>query len=241
MGCMEFIIPLLLLAVSGLVVWGFIAFLGKSTGTNNADATAGARGKPALFDRMSEDGAVAAANRLDEDTHTKVYRYLAVGQLAQAAEVYHKATGVGRIEAFVDVQALYQFPQEHGDEAQENSDDAPLEDVAGSDPFIPAGHDAEQEVTDLTVPAEWLEQVEDTPQPQQFEVQISRESETITMSSDDLPPWIRDQIEAMVRDERLDDAAETLTEHTVLEQHEAQDLIKIIAQQIHTTDDDGKE
>ena len=234
MGGMEFIIPLLLLAVSGLAVWAFIAFLGKSSGTSNTNATAGARGKPALFDRMSEEGAVAAANRLDEDTHNKVYRYLAVGQLAQAAEVYHKATGVGRIEAFVDVQALYQFPQEHGDEA-------PLEDVAGSDPFVPAGDDVEQEVTDLTVPAEWLEQVDDTPQPQQFEVQISRESETISMSSEDLPPWIRDQIEAMVRDDRLDDAAETLTEHTVLEENEAQDLIKIIAQQIHTTDDDGKE
>ena len=43
----------------------------------------------------------------------------------------------------------------------------------------------------------------------------------------------------MVRDDQLDDAAETLTDHTVLEPAEAQDLIKIIAQQIHTTDDEG--
>ena len=45
----------------------------------------------------------------------------------------------------------------------------------------------------------------------------------------------------MVRDERLDDAAETLTEHTVLQQTEAQDLIKVIAQQIHAADDDSTE
>ncbi|HIY86484.1 MAG TPA: hypothetical protein H9822_08565 [Candidatus Yaniella excrementavium] len=230
---MEFIIPLLLLAVSALLVWGLIAFLGRSSGLQNESA--GSRGKsPALFDRMSEEGASAAARRLDEESHNKVYRYLAVGQLAQAADVYHKATGVGRIEAFVDVQALYQFPQEHVAESDES---VPLEDVAGSDPFIPAD---EQEVTDLTVPDEWLELSAPAKQ-QRFEVQISRESETISMSSEELPPWIRDQIEAMVRDERLDDAAETLTEHTVLQQTEAQDLIKVIAQQIHAADDDSKE
>lgn len=234
MGRMEFIIPLLLLVVSALFVWGLIAFLGRSSGLK--DTNAGSRSKsPALFDRMSEEGASAAAQRLDEDTHNKVYRYLAVGQLAQAAEVYHKATGVGRIEAFVDVQALYQFPQEHAADPAE--DPVPLDDVAGSDPFIPAD---EQRVTDLTVPDEWLELSEPSKQ-QRFEVQISRESETISMSSEELPPWIRDQIEAMVRDDRLDDAAETLTEHTVLEQTEAQDLVKIIAQQIHATDDDSTE
>src|SRR5699024_344613 len=205
----------------------------RSSGVSATNTNAGSRGKsPALFDRMSEEGAAAAAQRLNEDTHNKVYRYLAVGQLAQAAEVYHKATGVGRIEAFVDVQALYQFPQEHAAQTEES---VPLEDVAGSDPFVPAD---EQEVTDLTVPDEWLELSESAKQ-QRFEVQINRDSETISMSSEELPPWIRDQIEAMVRDDRLDDAAETLTEHTVLEQTEAQDLIKIIAQQIHTTDDEG--
>lgn len=224
MVVMEFIIPLLLLAVSALFVWGLIVFLGRSAGVQKKPV-----GKsPALFDRMSEDGAAAAAQRLDEESHTQVYRHLAVGQLAQAAEVYHKATGVGRIEAFVDVQALYQFPQQH--------DQVPVEDVAGTDPFVPEDV-AEQEVTDLTVPSEWLDQSE--PKPQRFEVQIERESETISMSSEELPPWIRDQIEAMVRDDQLDDAAETLTEHTVLESAEAQDLIKIIAQQIHTTDDEG--
>ncbi|MDN6639060.1 MAG: hypothetical protein L0L05_12130, partial [Yaniella sp.] len=91
-----------------------------------------------------------------------------------------------------------------------------------------------------TVPDEWLELSEPAKQ-QRFEVQINRDSETISMSSEELPPWIRDQIEAMVRDDRLDDAAETLIEHTVLEQTEAQDLIKIIAQQIHATDDDSTE
>jgi len=238
MGDMEFIIPLLLLAVSALLVWGLIAFLGRSAGLTNKANTkpaASPRGKsPALFDRMSEEGAVAAAARLDEDTHNKVYRYLAVGQLAQAAEVYHRATGVGRIEAFVDVQALYQFPQEHNIQA-------PLEDVAGTDPFVPNEHDADQQVTDLTIPAEWVEEVSELPKPQRFEIQVHRGDETISMSSEDLAPWIRDQIEAMVRDERLDDAAETLTEHTVLDSAEAKDLIKLIAQQIHATEDDGKD
>src|SRR5690625_1488940 len=232
---MEFIIPLLLIAVSALLVWGIVAFLGRSSGQNNKSTAAKSRGKsPALFDRMSEEGAAAAAQRLDEDTHNKVYRYLAVGQMAQAAEIYHRATGVGRIEAFVDVQALYQFPQEHG--AQQPP---PLEDVAGTDPFVPEDDDADTQLTDLTVPDEWLEQVAETPKPQRFEIQIHRQDETITMSSEDLPPWIRDQIEAMVRDDRLDDAAEALTEHTVLELTEAQDLIKIIAQQIHAADEDG--
>lgn len=232
MGGMEFIIPLLLLVVSALLVWGLVKFLGRAA--TQQSTTANPRGKsPALFDRMSEQGAAAAAQRLDEDTHNKVYRYLAVGQMAQAAEIYHRATGVGRIEAFVDVQAMYQFPQEHG--VQE----APLEDVAGTDPFIPESDDADEAVTDLTIPDEWLEQIDETPKPQRFEIQIHRQDETITMSSDDLPPWIRDQIEAMVRDDRLDDAAEALTEHTALEQAEAEDLIKILAQQIHAADEDG--
>lgn len=231
---MEFIIPLLLLVVSALLVWGLIAFLGRSS--KNQSSTTSPRGKsPALFDRMSEAGAAAAAQRLDEDTHNKVYRYLAVGQMAQAAEIYHRATGVGRIEAFVDVQALYQFPQEHG--VQE----PPLEDVAGTDPFIPDTDDQDTQLTDLTIPEEWLEQVAETPKPQRFEIQIHRQDETVTMSSEDLPPWIRDQIEAMVRDDRLDDAAEALTEHTALEAAEAEDLIKIIARQIHAADDEGKE
>ncbi len=231
---MEFIIPLLLLAVSTLFVWGLVAFLGRSSKTADKSTPASPRGKsPALFDRMSEAGAAAAAQRLDEDTHNKVYRYLAVGQMAQAAEIYHRATGVGRIEAFVDVQALHQFPQEHG------AHQAPLEDVAGTDPFVPDTEDAETELTDLTVPDEWVEQVAEIPKPQRFEIQIHREDETITMSSEDLPPWIRDQIEAMVRDERLDDAAEALTEHTVLEPAEAHDLIKILARQIHAADEDG--
>ncbi|MDR7347744.1 hypothetical protein [Enteractinococcus fodinae] len=231
---MEFIIPLLLLVVSALLVWGLVAFLGRSSKAQSS--TASPRGKsPALFDRMSEAGAAAAAQRLDEDTHNKVYRYLAVGQMAQAAEIYHRATGVGRIEAFVDVQALYQFPQEHG--AQE----PPLEEVAGTDPFIPETDDQDTQLTDLTIPDEWLEQVAETPKPQRFEIQIHRQDETVTMSSEDLPPWIRDQIEAMVRDERLDDAAEALTEHTALEAAEAEDLIKIIARQIHATDDEGKD
>lgn len=231
---MEFIIPLLLLAVSTLFVWGLVAFLGRSSKTADKSTPASPRGKPpALFDRMSEAGAAAAAQRLDEDTHNKVYRYLAVGQMAQAAEIYHRATGVGRIEAFVDVQALHQFPQEYG------AHQAPLEDVAGTDPFVPDTEDAETELTDLTVPDEWVEQVAEIPKPQRFEIQIHREDETITMSSEDLPPWIRDQIEAMVRDERLDDAAEALTEHTVLEPAEAHDLIKILARQIHAADEDG--
>lgn len=234
---MEFIIPLLLLVASALLVWGVIAFFSRSSNSENKKALAASSGgkSPALFDRMSEAGAAAAARRLDEDTHNKVYRYLAVGQMAQAAEVYHRATGVGRIEAFVDVQALYQFPQEHG--AQEPE----YEEVAGTDPFVPEDDDADEQLTDLTVPDEWVEQVAETPKPQRFEIQIHRQDETITMSSEDLPPWIRDQIEAMVRDERLDDAAEALTEHTVLEPAEAEDLIKIIAQQIHAADEDGND
>lgn len=234
---MEFIIPLLLLVVSALLVWGFISFLGRASQQTQRAQPATAKSKsPALFDRMSEEGAVAAAQRLDEDTHNKVYRYLAVGQLAQAAEIYHRATGVGRIESFVDVQALYQFPQEHGAQPQ-----PPLEEVAGTDPFIPDEDDDAEQLTDLTVPTEWLEESTELPKPQRFEIQIHRGEETVSMSSEDLPPWIRDQIEAMVRDQRLDDAAETLTEHTVLEPHEAHDLIQIIAKQIHAAEEDGKE
>src|SRR5699024_5980591 len=143
MVVMEFIIPLLLIAVSALFIWGLIAFLGRSAGVQKKPV-----GKsPALFDRMSEDDAAAAAQRLDEEAHAQVYRHLAVGRLAQAAEVYHKAAGVGRFEAFVDVHALYQFPQQPGA--------TPVEDAAGSDPFVPDDV-AEQEVTDLTAPEECL-------------------------------------------------------------------------------------
>ncbi|AXR74144.1 hypothetical protein DCC27_007385 [Auritidibacter sp. NML130574] len=120
----------------------------------------------------------------------------------------------------------------------DDSDGATSADQAGSEQS-PATEDGEQELTNLTVPVEWENEDFSTPEPRGFQVEVMRDNGTVQLSSEDLPPWLRDQLRAMVRDHRIDEAAQTLSEHTMLTVPEAMDLMQILSQQDNNPQDDA--
>lgn len=79
---------------------------------------------------------------------------------------------------------------------------------------------------DLMVPAEWS--AEPAPEDRPFEVEVMRGDATVHLSSRDLPPWLRDQLSAMMRDGNLETAAVQLSTHTELSVPEAFELLRRI-------------
>lgn len=199
-----------------------------------------------LSDRVSLEAAMEASSRLDQKTHREVYRKIAAGRATEAAVLYREATGKGAMDAMFDVQALAAYPQEwtavakkkresahQMPQAQQKTDlpkpEAPKEDIS-------TGVDSGQmDLTNLTVPTEWTQAkpVQDQP----FQAEVIRDDITVRLSSDDLPEWLRDQIFAMVRDAKVEDAAELLAENSVLNVHEALDLLKVIAEEQNRPDE----
>lgn len=80
------------------------------------------------------------------------------------------------------------------------------------------------ELTTLTVPAEWTAAPAEEEFP--FEVEVMRGTESVRLSSQDLPPWLRDQLSAMVRDGNLESAAVQLSSHSELSVPEAYELLR---------------
>ena len=80
------------------------------------------------------------------------------------------------------------------------------------------------ELTTLTVPAEWTAAPAEEELP--FEVEVMRGTESVRLSSQDLPPWLRDQLSAMVRDGNLESAAVQLSSHSELSVPEAYELLR---------------
>ncbi|QCU78828.1 hypothetical protein E7744_12310 [Citricoccus sp. SGAir0253] len=85
---------------------------------------------------------------------------------------------------------------------------------------------AEPEATSLVVPQDWL--TEDLPADRPFELEVVRDETTVRVSSSDLPPFLRDQLTAMVRDGRVEEAALELSAHTVLTEDEALQFLRIL-------------
>ena len=79
-------------------------------------------------------------------------------------------------------------------------------------------------LTTLTVPAEWSAAPTEEEPP--FEVEVMRGMESVRLSSQDLPPWLRDQLSAMVRDGNLESAAVQLSSHSELSVPEAYELLR---------------
>ncbi|XNZ00372.1 hypothetical protein ACL90Y_11700 [Micrococcus luteus] len=78
----------------------------------------------------------------------------------------------------------------------------------------------------LMVPAEWS--AEPAPEDRPFAVEVMRGDGTVHLSSRDLPPWLRDQLAAMMRDGNLETAAVQLSTHTELSVPEAFELLRRI-------------
>ncbi|MGO1884097.1 MAG: hypothetical protein ACTH3G_01840 [Citricoccus sp.] len=89
---------------------------------------------------------------------------------------------------------------------------------------VPPGDIAD--ATDLVVPEDWLG--ERLPADRPFELEVVRDETTVRVSSDDLPPFLRDQLTALVRDGRVEDAALELSAHTVLTAEEALQFLHIL-------------
>ena len=81
-------------------------------------------------------------------------------------------------------------------------------------------------VPDLMVPADWS--AEPAPEDRPFEVEVMRGDGAVHLSSRDLPPWLRDQLSAMMRDGNLETAAVQLSTHTELSVPEAFELLRRI-------------
>ena len=97
---------------------------------------------------------------------------------------------------------------------------------------VPPGDIAD--ATDLVVPQDWVDG--QLPADRPFELEVVRDETTVRVSSDDLPPFLRDQLTAMVRDGRVEDAALELSAHTVLTAEEALQFLHILQREQGTDD-----
>lgn len=246
---MEYVVPLLILAVVALIAVGvgvLVSRASKRAGSAGSNGSAAPRKRRGLANRVSAEAAAEASARLDQETHREVYRRIAAGQAAEAAVLYRNATGLGTMDAMFDVQSLASFPQQWNpapvadvaDIADENTADQPapkpIQDPMVA-PSVVEKRESTPEVTDLTVPDDWQSEEPSADQP--FHVEVVRPEGTVQLSSDELPAWLKDQITALVRDQRVEEAASMLAEHTLLTDNESLDLLRIIAQEQGKQDD----
>ncbi|WP_313818254.1 hypothetical protein [Citricoccus sp.] len=222
---MEYLVPVLILVVVAVLVGGGAWVLSRrsTTGSSSAGTSSGKSGqrprRGSLAGRISSENAKVASNRMDQAAHREVYRLIAAGRTAEAVTAYRRSTGLGTFEAMMDIQALATYPQMWTKPAP--AAESPAE---GPDNRVPAADIAD--ATDLVVPEDWLE--ESLPADRPFELEVVRDETTVRVSSDDLPPYLRDQLTALVRDGRVEDAALELSAHTVLTAEEALQFLHIL-------------
>lgn len=250
---MEYLIPLLIIVLVAVLVGGG-AWLHSRRSSAGGGQTSGRTGAPrrgSLAGRVSADSARAASTRLDQDTHREVYRLIAAGRTAEAITAYRRTTGAGTFEAMMDVQALATYPQiwakptaggtpasttpagppaADGPGPDGAGTEAPGRDTGSPEKTGLAGHRVPHgdiaDGTDLVVPEDWLG--DRLPADRPFELEVVRDETTVRVSSDDLPPFLRDQLTALVRDGRVEDAALELSAHTVLTAEEALQFLHIL-------------
>ncbi|GAA1146992.1 hypothetical protein [Nesterenkonia lutea] len=88
-----------------------------------------------------------------------------------------------------------------------------------------SGFDPEDE---LTIPEDWGTEEEEMAG---FHLEVQRGEEKITLSHDDLEPWVHDQLYALLRDDLVDDAAELLSAHSPLTTEEARKFLVVFKNQ----------
>lgn len=87
-----------------------------------------------------------------------------------------------------------------------------------------SGFDPDQE---LTIPEEWAVEDEQTG----FHLEVQRGEEKITLSHEDLEPWVHDQLYALLRDDHVDQAAELLAANSPLTPEEAHRFLVVFRNQ----------
>lgn len=113
-------------------------------------------------------------------------------------------------------------PEARSEETPKDEDEV---DARARELLEQSGFDAEQE---LTVPEGWTQ--EDDEQAG-FHLEVQRGDEKITLSHDDLEPWVHDQLYALLRDDHVDEAAELLAEHSPLTTDEAHRFLVVFKDQ----------
>ncbi|TLP97071.1 hypothetical protein FEF26_08190 [Nesterenkonia salmonea] len=87
-----------------------------------------------------------------------------------------------------------------------------------------SGFDPDQE---LTIPEEWASEDEQAG----FHLEVQRGDEKITLSHDDLEPWVHDQLYALLRDDHVDQAADLLAANSPLTTEEAHRFLVVFKNQ----------
>jgi hypothetical protein len=254
---MEYLVPALIVVVVGAVVGGGAWWLSRRASSTTPDSGARERrgGRRTLAGRVSSESARVASNRLDQESHREIYRLIAAGRTSDAVMAYRQSTGLGTFESMLDVQALATYPQmwvrpgsgpgtgagprsepQAGSQPTPGTGPTPAH-APGPEPQespeqgLPAGPrdlgaDVAPDTTNLVVPQDWLN--ESLPADRPFELEVVRDETTVRVSSADLPPFLRDQLTAMVRDGRVEEAALELSAHTVLTAEEALQFLQIL-------------
>lgn len=81
---------------------------------------------------------------------------------------------------------------------------------------------------ELTIPEEWAASDEDQAG---FHLEVERAGEKITLSHEDLEPWVHDQLYALLRDDHVDEAAQLLADHSPLTREEAHRFLTVFKNQ----------
>jgi hypothetical protein len=246
---MEYLVPALIVVVVGGIVGGGAWWLSRRASSATPGSAAlgeRRRGKRSLAGRVSSDSARVASGRLDQESHREIYRLIAAGRTSDAVMAYRQSTGLGTFESMLDVQALATYPQMwvrptpapapgQGTQPQVSPEQGRPPGPQEPGPQEPgpqepgpqeAGAEGEPDITNLVVPQDWL--TESLPADRPFELEVVRDETTVRVSSADLPPFLRDQLTAMVRDGRVEEGALELSAHTVLTPEEALQFLQIL-------------
>ncbi|MGJ9407319.1 hypothetical protein ACHABQ_13445 [Nesterenkonia aurantiaca] len=119
-----------------------------------------------------------------------------------------------------------QIPNVPGGDKSRRDADAPHDvDARAKRLMQESGFNPEDE---LTIPEDWDTEEEEMAG---FHLEVQRGEEKITLSHDDLEPWVHDQLYALLRDDRVDQAAELLSAHSPLTKEEARKFLVVFKNQ----------
>ncbi|PRZ18046.1 hypothetical protein BCL67_10329 [Nesterenkonia sandarakina] len=119
-----------------------------------------------------------------------------------------------------------QIPDIPGGDKPRRDPDAPHDvDARAARLMAESGFNPDDE---LTIPEDWDTEEEEMAG---FHLEVQRGEEKITLSHDDLEPWVHDQLYALLRDDRVDQAAELLSAHSPLTKEEARKFLVVFKNQ----------
>ncbi|GAB3842837.1 hypothetical protein [Nesterenkonia populi] len=143
-------------------------------------------------------------------------------------------------EALNDEGPLAEADPNTGEIIGENEQNIP--DIPGGTPAQPENEDVDARArelmresgfdpdAELTIPDDWTAQ-EQEDEPAGFHLEVQRGEEKITLSHEDLEPWVHDQLYALLRDDHVDEAANLLAANSPLTEEEAHRFLTVFKDQ----------